>query len=444
MKNIYQYLIRLSKIGIKDNASYIEIKQVQMVNIIAITCLIPPLIFTIINFNDGRLLLALINFLTSFSYLLVIFLQYHHRQNAAKILLVGFNFLLFFTSALIFRNAGEYFLISIIIISMLLFDNSIKLVIWGVILVIAILIVYAFPDLNLFPAVPYDRGLYNIVCALILSIIALIFFKYVIYHDKKLIEHQRRKLNILNIEKEKIFSIIAHDLRTPLHNASSLLEAFQSTSLSREQLNDFINSIKQQINDQNRVLENILEWSSRKMMGESSIASVVTINKVITSLLDDFEVALKNKNIEVICNIPPYISILADPEHIKIIFRNILSNAIKFSYPEGQINIFSRVAKNGVNVTIQDYGVGIPASKINAISKKIQNRSSGTHNEPGAGLGLMLCKELIDLNQGSLTISSNKDFGTLFTVTFPMVHPAQGNEWTPTQDSNRFSNFNKN
>src|SRR5690606_37836053 len=215
-------------------------------------------------------------------------------------------------------------------------------------------------------------------------------------------------------------------------------------SLSREQLNDFINSIKQQINDQNRVLENILEWSSRKMMGESSIASVVTINKVITSLLDDFEVPLKNKNIEVICNIPPYISILADPEHIKIIFRNILSNAIKFSYPEGQINIFSRVAKNGVNVTIQDYGVGIPASKINAISKKIQNRSSGTHNEPGAGLGLMLCKELIDLNQCSLTISSNKDFGTLFTVTFPMVHPAQGNEWTPTQDSNRFSNFNKN
>ncbi len=444
MKNIFPYLIRLSKTGIKDNASYIEVKQVQMVNIIAIICIIPPLIFSLINFHDGRLLLAFINFLTSLSYMLVIFLQYHKRPNSAKILLVGFNFLLFFTSALIFRNAGEYFLIGIIIISMLLFDNSIKLVIWGVILVIAILVIYAFPDLNLLPAVPYNRGLYNIVCALILSIIALVFFKYVIYHDKKLIEHQRQRLDILNIEKEKIFSIIAHDLRTPLNNASSLLEAFQSTNLSREQLNNFINSIKQQIDDQNRVLENILEWSSRKMMGESSISTEIGINNVITSLLDDFEVPLNNKRIEVICAIPANISITADPEHIKIIFRNILSNAIKFSYPEGQINIFSRVAKDYVHITIQDYGVGIPPSKINAISKKIQKRSSGTNNEPGAGLGLMLCKELIELNQGSLTISSNQDLGTLFTVIFPIKHSSQPNERTPLKDSSRFSHYNKN
>lgn len=443
MKKIYPYFSRISNIGVKDNASYIEIKRVQMVNIIAMICFIPPFIFFIINFYDGRFLLALINVLTSFSYLIVILLQYHSKTNSAKILLVAFNFLLFFTSALIFRNAGEYFLISIIIISMLLFDNSIKLVLWGITLVIAILVIYAFPNLNIAQPVPYHRGLYNIVCSLILCVIALVFFKHVIYHDKKLIELQRQKLDLLNQEKEKIFSIIAHDLRTPLNNASILLEAFQSNSLSHVELNHFINSIKGQINDQNRVLENILEWSSRKMMGQSNISSEISINRIIKSLLEDFEVPLNTKDIAVHCSIAAGILITADPDHIKIIFRNILSNAIKFSYPKGEIKIYSKVEMNFVHITIQDYGVGIPANIINAISKKVQKRSSGTNNEPGSGLGLMLCKELIELNQGKLSISSTPELGTLFTVTFPIRYVVTPNKFTPSKENISMINFKK-
>ena len=315
--------------------------------------------------------------------------------------------------------------------------------IWGITLVIAILVIYAFDDLNLAPPVPYNRGLYNILCALIFSIIALVFFKHVIYHDKKLIEQQRQELDLLNQEKEKIFSIIAHDLRTPLNNASSLLEAFQSNNLSHVELNHFINFIKQQINDQNRVLENILEWSSRKMMGESRISSEISIHRVIKSLIEDFEVPIKHKNIDITYTIPSNIFITADYEHIKIIFRNILSNAIKFSYPHGEIYIFSTVENNFVHVTIQDFGVGIPSSIISAISNKVQKRSSGTNNEPGSGLGLMLCKELIDLNQGKMTISSSKELGTLFTVSFPMMQPSKANELTPLKDNIRYSNIKK-
>lgn len=438
MKNIFRYFSRLSKIGAKNKATYIEIKRIQMVNIIAMICIIPAFLFSIINFYENRFLLSLINFLNSLSYLIVILLHHYGKINTAKVLVVTSNFLLFFVSALIYRNGGEYFLISVIIISMLIYDNIKKLVVWGLIIVCAIMIIYAFPNIKLGEnPVPYGRALYNIVSSLIFCVIALVFFKHVNHHDKNLIELQRQKLDKLNQEKEKIFSIIAHDLRTPLNNASSLLEAFQSNSLSHVELNAFINSIKQQINHQNRVIENILEWSSRKMMGESNIFSDISINKAIRSLLDNFDIPLKNKNIVVRCSIAANIFITADPDHIKIIFRNILSNAIKFSYPNGEINIFSTTENNLVHITIQDNGVGIPASMINAISNKVQKRSSGTNNEPGSGLGLVLCKELIDLNQGSLNISSTPELGTLFTVTFPLMHPSKPHEFTLIKDNIR-------
>ena len=115
--------------------------------------------------------------------------------------------------------------------------------------------------------------------------------------------------------------------------------------------------------------------------------------------------------------------ILANYDHIRIIFRNLISNAIKFSYKNGHIHIYTTENAKRIFIHIQDYGIGIDATKSKELFEHVQQRSLGTSNKSGSGLGLILCKELIEINEGDIEIHSVPNQGSTFTVSFPKLAP---------------------
>lgn len=383
-------------------------------------CVLPAFIFSVINFHEGRYILSSINLLTSISYTAVLFLQYFKQHTAAKNLLVGASFILFFISGLLFRNGGEYFLLSVLVISMLLYDNIKFLIVGGTFIVIGIAIIYASPDITFIePPVNRARALYNISSSMLFLITAGIFFKHVISNDKRKIEEQRMRLEDMNREKEKIFSIIAHDMRAPLVNTSIIIDIFEANTINKDHMHDFILQLKNQINDQNKVLEHILTWSSSNMKGEHSRRSQVCILDILEDCIDEFKLNYLRKGIVIHLKKDQSNFVYANYDHLKIIFRNLISNAIKFSYQEGQIYISTTDDSDRIFIHIQDQGIGMDEKKSELLFNQVQQRSLGTSNESGSGLGLMLCKELIEINEGTFEIESITNSGSTFTVSFP-------------------------
>lgn len=429
MTKLKHYWYFLTHLGIDTNSSYLEIKRISMVNITCMFCILPAFCFSIINFFEHRYILSCLNLLTATSYSGVLILQHFKRHDTAKILLLCTSCIIFFISGLLYRNGGEYFLLSALLISMLLYDNIKFLVAGGVVITFGILMIYAFPNINFIePPVDKSRALYNITSSMLFLITASVFFKHVIFNDKKKIEEQRLRLEQMNSEKERIFSIIAHDMRAPLVNTSIIIDIFEANTINKDNMQDFILQLKKQIDDQNKVLDHILTWSSSSMKGEHNARRKVSIQEVLANCIEEFKFNYYRKGLLIHLQNDTSDYVFANYDHLKIIFRNLISNAIKFSYQDGQIYVYITLDDDRVYVHIQDEGIGMDTKKSEELFNTVQQRSLGTSNESGSGLGLKLCKELIEINEGTFNIQSTPKLGSTFTVSFPKYkNPEEAN-----------------
>jgi signal transduction histidine kinase len=181
-----------------------------------------------------------------------------------------------------------------------------------------------------------------------------------------------------------------------------------------------ISFVKRSAESAYKLLENLLEWS-RIQIGVAKAEPVLTdisiiINETITSLKE----LSHTKNIKIITTVQCETYVFADEEMIKSVIRNLLTNAIKFSHPEGYIKITSSESKDSINVSIVDKGIGIKAGLLENLFRIDKSTTTkGTLGEKGTGLGLILCKEFMDKNHGKLLVSSVEKEGSTFTIVLP-------------------------
>ncbi len=231
------------------------------------------------------------------------------------------------------------------------------------------------------------------------------------------------KLRKINATKDKFFSIIAHDLRNPF----SSLVGF--TSMLSEQFDNFSDSEKLTIINQLRItsetayrlLENLLEWS-RSETGTMSLSPVYfDFDALCQEVLVLHRPHAQRKNIEISYVPCPVKQVFADRNMIGTVLRNLVSNAVKFTREGGLVVIDFSVAENKLVVIVRDSGVGIPLDmqkRLFSIDQKV--KTSGTYNEPGSGLGLILCNEFVLLNGGKLSLESVPDKGSVFSFTLSL------------------------
>jgi PAS domain S-box-containing protein len=233
-----------------------------------------------------------------------------------------------------------------------------------------------------------------------------------------LITKQNEELHQINSEKDKFFSIIAHDLRSPF-NAFLNLTAMMETDfpqMSREAIFEYNHVMNVSARKLFRLLENLLDWSRmQRGMVKVQIEPLVLLNEVQVVVGLMAEMALK-KQVSLQYNIPEKLTVLADNNMLRGIFRNLVSNAIKFTPAGGRIDIEASCScENEVVVSVRDTGIGMRPQMVEDLFRLEANTSRpGTDGEPSTGLGLVLCKEFAERNGGKLWVDSEEMKGSAF------------------------------
>lgn len=239
---------------------------------------------------------------------------------------------------------------------------------------------------------------------------------------EKLLEESKNQLKELNSTKDKFFSIIAHDLRSPLgsfRKATQFIYEFHN-DLSNEERLDFLNLIRESAHNIYSLLENLLEWSlSQQGLTDFNPISI-DLSGIIIDSIELLRLSAKTKNISIKNNVTASTIIVADPNLITTIIRNLLSNALRFTSENGIISIEFTRNPDSVEFSVADSGVGMSKDVLNKIFRidtKISTKD--TNQGTGTGLGLILCKEFVERHKGKLFVESEIGKGSKFTVQLP-------------------------
>tara|TARA_R110000868_G_scaffold4211_13_gene26642 strand:+ start:44590 stop:45783 length:1194 start_codon:yes stop_codon:yes gene_type:complete len=238
--------------------------------------------------------------------------------------------------------------------------------------------------------------------------------------DLKKSEAQFRQLNAM---KDKLFSIIGHDLRSPFSNiiglSEILSESINESDVSTSEV--YLEMINSTAKNTLVLLENLLKWAKSQTGQINYKPEKISLPTLIQEVIEQSNSIAKAKNILLKQITSEEIQFLSDEKMIKTVLRNLVSNAIKFTKPGGEISIFTLLQQHLVEVTISDNGIGINNAMCEKLFSNSTNTSSlGTANEKGSGLGLILCKEFVEKLGGTIWVESKEGKGSDFKFTLPL------------------------
>ena len=238
--------------------------------------------------------------------------------------------------------------------------------------------------------------------------------------QKQKLEHREVELQSSNDTKNKLFSIIAHDLRGPIGALETLLKLLNSGDMDSSEFLKYIPKLKNDVNHISFTLNNLLSWGQSQLKGISTNPAKSLLTDIAEDNINLLNEMAGNKSITVENQISDKIYIEADINQLHIVFRNLLSNAIKFTPNNGQILIGAREKEDFVEIYIKDSGNGMSSDVQKKIfSEDINYTTYGTNNEKGTGLGIPLCKEMIGNNGGKIWVQSAIGQGSTFFFTVP-------------------------
>ncbi|WP_159086008.1 tetratricopeptide repeat-containing sensor histidine kinase [Flavobacterium faecale] len=238
----------------------------------------------------------------------------------------------------------------------------------------------------------------------------------------EVISNQRDELKEINSTKDKFFSIISHDLKSPFTNilgfTDLLIEDYDS--FDDDQKKEIIVALNKSSQSAFNLLSNLLTWAQSQTGRIKINKKLLNLEELVETSIAPYEYNASAKNIEIITTIPSEVNLLIDRNSAMIAIGNLVNNAIKFTPNGGKINLNYDTGQNNIMLHIKDTGIGMTAEIIGKLFKIEENISTkGTNNEEGTGLGLILSKEFINKNGGDITVKSELGKGSEFIISFP-------------------------
>jgi signal transduction histidine kinase len=230
------------------------------------------------------------------------------------------------------------------------------------------------------------------------------------------------ELREINATKDRLFSIIAHDLRNPFMTLFSLLNIIDSDvdRLRPDELREVVASIRERTSSSYQLLENLLEWSRSQADGIAFHPQPISTRDVIETVVELFRHAAEQKSIDLTVELIEGCTMNADVDMINTVVRNLLSNAVKFTERGGTVRIGASSDNGECVITVRDSGIGIAARDLEALfDVRHASRTLGTDNERGAGLGLLVCDDFVKRHGGRIEVESTVGAGTTFRVRIP-------------------------
>lgn len=257
---------------------------------------------------------------------------------------------------------------------------------------------------------------------MIIGILLVTLFSVIIIFFFKKIQFKNQKLQEAIATKDKLFSIVSHDLRAPIGSAIGLSEIFVEEIKSQNYLtiNKYASLLHQSLNDTFSLLNNLLEWSLSQLQKIEFNPKWMYLYDVLEEMKDLISSQTVKKNISIGINIENNHQVFADEDMLKTIFRNLISNAIKFSNEKGSVIISTNRKGKFIEVLVRDNGVGMEPDILNSLFGIETNTCSvGTSGEKGTGLGLILVKEFVEKHGGKIWVKSKAGEGSVFGFTLP-------------------------
>jgi len=248
------------------------------------------------------------------------------------------------------------------------------------------------------------------------------YLKHSYEKQRTIIETQNRRLEEMNAEKNKIFSIVAHDLQSPLATIQSYLELiihYPEEGINSKVHNEQLLNLTKGTSD---MLANLLSWSKNQMEGSKTYFRSVNLYQLVETVLSVQESMAQNKNIAITSAVDPEVMVYADREMLALVIRNLINNAIKFSPSGSSVFIHSSVQGKNVMLSVEDQGIGLTASQEEKLFTLKVTSNYGTNREKGTGIGLSLCKDLMNKMYGNIFYKKGKNGGSVFTITIQVAN----------------------
>jgi signal transduction histidine kinase len=240
----------------------------------------------------------------------------------------------------------------------------------------------------------------------------------------KIVSDQKEELEELVAVKDKIFSIVSHDMRTPVNNIIAFSSLLEDGDIEQERLALYLEQIKGTLDHTSSLMENMLNWAASQMQGFTPVLEEVNLASVSQHIVSGVAPSLFKKKINCINQVKENIFVKGDQNMVELIVRNLLNNSIKFSSNNGEIKLSVTKENGKVVFSVKDNGVGMNKEKvaiINGPSSNAIQSTQGTGKEKGTGLGLMLCKHFAQIMQGSVQVVSKEGEGSVFMLVLPGV-----------------------
>ena len=237
-----------------------------------------------------------------------------------------------------------------------------------------------------------------------------------------IINAKNEELLQINATKDKFFSIVAHDLKSPFNNILGNIELLKTRfdEINEDQRRNFISEIDKSSQSTFHLLENLLLWARSQRELIIIKKEDLSLKKIVDEAVDPYLSLAVKKHISFSIEIPGNMNVWADRLTLKIIIANLFNNAVKFTHTNGFIKIEAATMDFQTVIIVADNGVGIPPKLLSNLFYLVESQStSGTNNESGTGLGLILCKELVEKNGGKIWIESEVGIGTKIFFTLP-------------------------
>ncbi len=234
------------------------------------------------------------------------------------------------------------------------------------------------------------------------------------------LELKTSELTELNNLKDKLFSIISHDLKTPIYSLRNLFSNMHKYDVPPEEIKVLLPDILTDLNYTTSLMENLLHWAKSQMKGATINMQLIEVTELIADVKNLLRLQADAKKIYLNSKLEPAVYIYADKDMMNLVLRNLVSNAIKFTPENGEINVGARQTATGVELFVQDTGTGMSEEAAGKLFGDQFFTTHGTANESGTGLGLILCKEFLRKNGGEISVQTHPGKGSCFTCSLPI------------------------
>jgi len=262
------------------------------------------------------------------------------------------------------------------------------------------------------------------------AVLLLIFITVLWFNNKRLhaakkivdfknqeIKKQTTLLRETNATKDKLFSIISHDLRSPIAGMKSLMELISRHGLTQSEFIQVSQSLRKNIDSVYDDMDNLLQWAQSQLNGLKLKKEHFSLHSLVSDKMHLFQEVANAKRVMLVNSVEEDLVLFADMNQMGLVLRNLIANGVKFSSPGGLLEISAVRGDTNVTIEVKDRGVGMTDKDlVNLFHKETHFSKRGTNNEKGIGLGLILTKEFVEANGGSISVFSELGKGTIFSI----------------------------